>query len=280
MSPAPTTAFAVVRDGITLRGEVAGAGPAIVLLHGLTATRRYVVHGSRVLERAGFRVVQYDARGHGETGGPADPAAYGYTAMITDALAAMDHLGIARAVLAGHSLGAATAAGLALAHPDRVVALIAISPAHRGEPSSPEAQDRWDRLAAGLADGGADGFVAAYGAPPVPDRARATIETVIRQRIGRHPDPAALAAALRGVTRTAAFAGLAALARIACPTLVVASRDELDPEHPLRVAQEWARHIPGAEFAIEAKGESPLAWRGGSLSHRIVAFLARHAPPG
>ena len=39
-----------------LRGETAGEGVPIVLCHGITATRRYVVHGSRMLERAGFRV--------------------------------------------------------------------------------------------------------------------------------------------------------------------------------------------------------------------------------
>ena len=40
-------------DGLTIRGERAGEGPPIVLCHGITATRRYVVHGSRALERAG-----------------------------------------------------------------------------------------------------------------------------------------------------------------------------------------------------------------------------------
>ncbi|HEX9966316.1 MAG TPA: alpha/beta fold hydrolase, partial [Solirubrobacterales bacterium] len=60
-----------------LRGEVAGGasggGVPIVLCHGITATRRYVVHGSRALERAGHAVVSYDARGHGES----DPAPAG-----------------------------------------------------------------------------------------------------------------------------------------------------------------------------------------------------------
>ncbi len=56
-----------------LRGSVAGEGTPIVLCHGLTASRRYVVQGSRALERAGHRVVLYDARGHGES----DPAPAG-----------------------------------------------------------------------------------------------------------------------------------------------------------------------------------------------------------
>ncbi len=47
------------------------------MVHGLTATRRYVVHGSKVLPRKGFRTIAYDARGHGESD-PA-PAGEGYS---------------------------------------------------------------------------------------------------------------------------------------------------------------------------------------------------------
>jgi len=47
-----------------------------VLLHGLSATRRYVVMGSRTLERSGQQVIAYDARGHGHSA-PAAGRAYG-----------------------------------------------------------------------------------------------------------------------------------------------------------------------------------------------------------
>ena len=40
-----------------LRGESAGEGPPVVLCHGITATRRYVLHGSKALPRAGYAVV-------------------------------------------------------------------------------------------------------------------------------------------------------------------------------------------------------------------------------
>ena len=56
--------------GVRLAGEQAGEGTPIVLLHGLTATRRYVVMGSRALERSGHRVIAYDARGHGRSSPP------------------------------------------------------------------------------------------------------------------------------------------------------------------------------------------------------------------
>jgi pimeloyl-ACP methyl ester carboxylesterase len=264
--------FAVDRGDCALRGESAGSGEPVLLLHGLTATRRYVLHGSRILERSGWRTIAYDARGHGESGGPHDPAAYDYDALISDALAILDHAGAERAALAGNSMGAATAVGVALRHPERVSGLVLITPAHLGAPSHNQA--RWDRLGDALAQGGVDGFLDAYGTPSVPGRFAETVLKVVRQRLERHPDRLALAAALKGITRTAAFDGVDALAAVRAPTLVVGSRDDTDPDHPLEIAREYVERIPEARLILEEPGESPLAWRGGSLSRAIASFLA------
>jgi len=270
--PAPPSPLAVARAGATLAGEVAGEGAPVLLLHGLTATRRYVVHGSRALERGGRRVLAYDSRGHGESD-PAPDGDYGYSRLAEDALAVLDAAGHDRAVLVGQSMGAATAAAVALGAPERVAGLVAITPAHLGRPSADLA--RWDRLSEGLRRGGVEGFMEAYGTPRVPERQVAAVTTVIRQRLSRHRHPAAVADALRATPRSAAFDGVGALAGIAVPTLVVASRDEMDPEHPYAVAETWAGTVPGAEMVVEDPGESPLAWRGGSLSQAVLDFLAR-----
>ena len=50
-----------------------------MLLHGLSATKRYVVHRSNALPRAGYRLVMYDARGHGASAAPDDSDAYDYS---------------------------------------------------------------------------------------------------------------------------------------------------------------------------------------------------------
>ena len=267
--PAPLEAR---RDGVVLAGEAsAGDGEPILLLHGLTATRRYVVHGSRVLERAGHPVLAYDARGHGASSPAGGPEAYTYDELVGDAVAVLDAAGVGRASVAGQSMGAATAVALALAHPERVRALALVTPAHLGRPSADLA--RWDRLAAGLEEGGPEGFLAALGPLTLDERWRESVRTVILQRIARHEHPAAVAAALRGIPRTAAFDGLEALSAIAGPTLVVGSRDGADPDHPLAVAQEYARRIPGARLVVEDEGESPLAWRGGALSKAILELV-------
>ena len=64
--------------------EEAGEGIPVVLLHGLTATHRYVVMGSKALERSGHRVIAYDARGHGRSDPAPAPDAYRYEDLVAD----------------------------------------------------------------------------------------------------------------------------------------------------------------------------------------------------
>jgi pimeloyl-ACP methyl ester carboxylesterase len=257
-----------------LAGEEAGEGVPVVLLHGLTATRRYVVMGSRNLERTGHRVVMYDARGHGRSQ-PAD--AYGYDALAEDLLAVLDDRGIDRAVLAGASMGAHTIARFALRHPERAAALVLITPAF--DPDEPErGLDRWDALSEGLRTGGVDGFLEAYGEPRVPDALRDTVKTVLRQRLSAHEHPEAVADALREVPRSPAFGSWDELGRLDLPVTVVASRDEADPEHPFATGERYADAIPGARLESEEPGKSPLAWQGGQLSRVIAEIAARTTP--
>ncbi|MGA2320413.1 MAG: alpha/beta hydrolase [Solirubrobacteraceae bacterium] len=278
--PERPTALSVSSDGVRLSGESAGEGPPVVLLHGLTATRRYVVMGSRLLERSGHRVVAFDARGHGASAAPADPGAYGYEHLAGDLEAVLDAAGIERAVLAGASMGAHTAVRLALAHPERVAALGLITPSYDPDaPRTPEQFARWDALAEGLRRGGVEGFLAAYDLAAVPPAWRETVERVIRQRLTAHEHLQAVADALEVVPRSRPFATISELAHIAAPTLVVASRDEADPGHPLAVAEAYARAIPDTRLVVEAEGpplSSPIAWQGGQLS-RVLLELAQGA---
>jgi pimeloyl-ACP methyl ester carboxylesterase len=255
-----------------LAGEEAGEGVPVVLLHGLTATRRYVVMGSKNLERGGHRVVMYDARGHGRSQ-PADDG-YGYDALAGDLLAVLDDRGIDRAVLAGASMGAHTAVRFALSNPSRAAALVLITPAF--DPDEVErGLDRWDALSDGLRSGGVDGFLEAYGEPRVPESFRETVRTVLRQRLSAHEHPQAVADALREVPRSSAFSSWDDLARLDLPVTIVASRDEADPEHPYATGERYADAIPDARLESEEPGKSPLAWQGGQLSRVIAETAAR-----
>jgi pimeloyl-ACP methyl ester carboxylesterase len=263
-SPAAVDFEIINADGVRLRGEQSGEGAPILLLHGLTATRRYVVMGSRALQRSGHRVISYDARGHGHSEAARAPGAYTYELLADDLRAVLDGLEIERAVLAGASMGAQTALRFALENPERVGALGLITPAF--DPEAPREYAGWDRLAKGLRDGGADGFVAAYDLDPVPDRWRETVVKVLHQRLSAHDHPLAVADALEAVPRSKPFAAWQELESIAVPTVIVASRDDADPSHPLATAERYAAKIPQAKLVVEDPGSSPIAWQGGRLS--------------
>jgi pimeloyl-ACP methyl ester carboxylesterase len=247
----------------------------VVVLHGLTATRRYVVMGSQVLARAGLRAIAYDARAHGASSPAPAPSEYGYDELTGDLRAVLDELHIERAVLAGASMGAHTALAFALASPSRVAALCLITPAY-----DPDLQDagrsleRWDALAAGLRTGGVEGFVRAYDLANVPEQWRRTVETVLRQRLSAHEHPAAVADALETVPRSRPFSSLGDLDAIAVPAIVVGSRDVADPGHPLALAQRYAAALPRARLQVEDEGRSPIAWQGGALSRLIVELAS------
>ena len=262
---------------MTLALDDAGEGIPVVLLHGLTATRRYVVMGSKALERSGHRVAAYDARGHGRSSPAPSPDDYGYPALASDLEAVLDSLELDGAVLAGASMGAHTIARLALSQPERVAAAVLITPAHDPDAADdPGSLARWDALAAGLREGGVEGFIDAYGAPDVPEAWQETVVTVLRQRLSAHEHPEAVADALEAVPRSHPFEAWEDLAAIDGPAIVVGSRDEADPGHSLAVAERWSSVLPNARLLVEEPGKSPLAWQGGQLS-KVIAELASDA---
>lgn len=270
--------FEVDSGGVTLAGEqIGGSGGApVLLLHGLTANRRYVVHRSRLLARAGHPLIAHDARGHGRSA-PAEPGQYGYDRLAADVGAVIaDRVGEGGVVLAGHSMGAHTAAAHALANPERIAGLVFVGPAVTGTPPEPETCEYWDRLADGLESGGVDGFLEAYDHDLDPAW-RETVLRFTRERIASHEHPEAVAQALREVPRSLPFEGLAELEHLDVPALVVASHDEADPGHPRAVAEAWTEALPRATITGEDPGQSPMAWQGGRLSRAIAGFCASAA---
>lgn len=144
--------------GVEFR-ERDGAGPALILLHGIGSAARSFAPVAERLPRD-WRVIAWEAPGY--AGSKPLKADWPIAADYADALAGlMDRLGIARAVLAGHSLGALIAGAFAASRPARVSALLLASPAlgHGRAPGdlSPEAAAR----IAALEAEGAEAFAAA-----------------------------------------------------------------------------------------------------------------------
>jgi 3-oxoadipate enol-lactonase len=271
--PAAEPAEFAVGPAPVLRGTAAGEGTPIVLCHGLTASRRYVVHGSRALERAGHRVITYDARGHGESDPAPAEQSYGYPELIGDLERVVEaEVADDRFLLAGHSMGAHTAVGYALAHPERLSGLVIIGPTYTGEISD-ETLAYWNGLAAALEGEGIDGFVEYLireGATAADWRD--SVARISRERMELHRDPRELARALRETPASRPFGSLQDLAGLDVPALVVASNDEADPGHPYAVAEAYAAALPRARMISEDEGQSPLAWQGGRLSREIALF--------
>ncbi|MCQ4080736.1 alpha/beta hydrolase [Streptomyces sp. RB6PN25] len=94
---------------------------AVLLLHGLMGRASHWAATARALA-ARYRPVALDQRGHGRSDHPDGP--YSREAYIADAAAAIEQLGLAPAVVIGHSMGALTAWQLAARRPDLVRALV------------------------------------------------------------------------------------------------------------------------------------------------------------
>jgi 3-oxoadipate enol-lactonase len=272
VEPSP---FEVNSSDVRLSGEEVGEGPPVTLLHGLTATRRYVLHGSLALARRGYRQISYDARGHGESSQAPEGSGYGYETLTDDLRSVIGKRAPnARPVLVGHSMGCHTAVAHALEHAGEVAALVLAGPVTLGLPATEERLAYWDALADGLEQGGVEGFMKAYEASLEADPAwTETALRITRERMGLHRHPEAVARALREVSRSLPFEGLEELETLDVPALVVASYDEADPGHPYSIAEAWAERLPRGRLVSEEPGKSPLAWQGGRLSRVIADFL-------
>ena len=103
-------------NGARIAYDVAGSGPAVLLLHaGIGDRRMWDAQVPAFAEH--FTVIRFDARGFGETRKPDAPFA-----PYADAIALLDHLGISRAHVVGVSMGSQTAIEAAIAAPERVSA--------------------------------------------------------------------------------------------------------------------------------------------------------------
>jgi pimeloyl-ACP methyl ester carboxylesterase len=103
-------------------GDGPAGGPGVLLLHGLMGRGAHWAETARWLA-ARHRAVALDQRGHGRSDKPPD-GPYDREAYVDDAEATIEQLGLAPAVLIGHSMGALTAWQLAARRPDLVKALV------------------------------------------------------------------------------------------------------------------------------------------------------------
>lgn len=134
----PETGIVEVNGG-RLEFDVAGQGPPIVLLHPGLWDRRTWDDQFGLFAKT-HRVVRLDARGYGRSSRPEPGHPY---SDVDDLAAVMDAAGVARAALVGCSMGGGTAIDFALAHPERVAALVLAAPGLAGFDGTPDEEAAW-----------------------------------------------------------------------------------------------------------------------------------------
>ena len=241
-----------------------GHGPAFVWGHGLTSSRasedRLPLLRWETITAAGRQVVRYDAAGHGETGGPPDPAAYEWPQLATGLLTLLDRLGLDRVDVGGASMGCATTLHAAVRSPERFDRLVLVIPPTAWETRAAQAE-QYRASADYVEQAGKAAWleVAAKEArpalfadlPPIPMAAEI---------------PEAL---LPSVLRGAAASDLPppeAIASLEHPALVLAWAG--DPGHPESTANRLAELLPNREIHIARQLTDVFGW-----STAIADFL-------
>ena len=223
-------------------------------LHGLSSSRRRdeLFGLDLTAGRPGLQVLRYDARGHGDSTGSADPGDYTWPALAHDLLALADEVFPNRPVHGvGQSMGAATLLTAAVSRPDRFASLTLGIPPTAWE---------W-RRAQSRAYGLAARQVERWGAARWADLTRQppTSPAIDPARPVTAPDVADewLPAAFRGAAATD-LPAREAVARLDVPVLLLAWPD--DASHPLEVAELLADLLPDARLEVARTPAEVAAW--------------------
>lgn len=121
---------------IDLHYEIQGTGKAIALIHSGGADLRDWQFIAPQLAKK-YQVITFDGRGAGQSPPPMEPANY-----VEDLTRLLDHIGINKAALVGHSIGGQIATDFALTYPQRVSELVLVAPGLSGNRFSPE-MEQW-----------------------------------------------------------------------------------------------------------------------------------------
>jgi pimeloyl-ACP methyl ester carboxylesterase len=243
-------------DGFEFAYIDEGEGDPIVLIHGFASSLyvNWVATGwVKTLVEAGYRVIAFDNRGHGQSTKSHDAEDYQLTKMAGDVVALLDHLGIDRAHILGFSMGARISAVLALEHPERAASII------MGGLGSGmvEGVGEWDVIAEALLADDPDSITH--------DRGRMFRTFADKTKSDRK----ALAVC---ISRTRDLLTPEQMGRIPHPVLVaVGDRDDIGGD-----AEGLARLIPRGEAFVIERRDHMLSVGDKTFKSRVVEFLQDH----
>lgn len=247
-----------------------GDGPPFLWAHGLTSSRAREDRTGWFDWRSAlprWRVVRYDARGHGRSAPGPGPDAYRWESLARDLVAVADALDLDRPLVAGGaSMGCATVLHAAVADPGRFAALVLAIPPTAWATRAAQA-DLYRAGADLVADQGVDAYLEVARSRPVPEIFADVAELVA-------PDPDVGADVLPDLLRGAGASDLPpldVLAAVDVPTLLLAW--ETDPVHPVDTAERLAAALPDTELHVAATLDDVRAW-----PSAVAGFLDRRTP--
>jgi pimeloyl-ACP methyl ester carboxylesterase len=212
--------------GVTIRYVDVGRGEPVVLLHGFSSSLDANWGNLGVIDKLSteFRVVALDLRGHGKSDKPHDASSYGLE-VVEDVARLLDHLQIARAHLAGYSMGGAVTGAFVVRHPDRAISAVFGGSAPRMGWTEQNERDSVE-LATSLENGqGMRPLILRLNPPGEPPPSDDAIAAQSRATLGRN-DALALAAVQR--SNKAQVVTLAEVRAIKIPLLaIVGSADPI-----------------------------------------------------
>jgi pimeloyl-ACP methyl ester carboxylesterase len=258
-------------NGVELAYEVVGSGEAVLLIHGahLADALRPLVAEPAL---ARFQHIRYHRRGLGGSTRPVEMEPTSVAAQAEDAAGLLDHLGVGRAHVVGHSWGGSIALELAACHSTRAASLVLLEPALLTTPAGAAfgraLAPLIDRYQAGDPEGAVHGFLALVGARDW----RATVEQAVPGGIDQAvKDAATFFETELPAAPNWAF-GPAQAAAITCPVLSVLGGGS----SPLFVQSRQLLHawfpacqdadIVGATHLLQLQAPGPVA-------EAIAAFL-------
>lgn len=265
-------------NGIDIHYEVHGEGTPLMLTHGYTATLEMWREQVEAFSSK-YRLVIYDARGHGGSAAPSDMSQYDLARDYAgDKLALMDHLSIEQAYLGGLSMGGMIAQEFALRHPERVKALLLFDtgPGLGAMPdatrSAQFAKMREMMVQLARTKGMSAIVEAMRNSPmafrpehnaPVPPSVRAHVENMRKMSVDGYLGGAA---AMQGWAGT-----LDRLHALAAPTLVLVG----EQDHLLGASREIHAKIAGSRFVLlRNSGHGTNMWRPDAFTRETLGFLA------
>jgi pimeloyl-ACP methyl ester carboxylesterase len=240
------TGMHVTANGVPLWVEQRGAGPDLVLLCGLGDTHQAWAHQLQSLAGR-FRLTAIDNRGVGRSGLP--DGEFTVADMAADAAGVLDALGIARAHVAGFSMGGAIAQELAIARPDLVRSLVLVGTWCRTDAHLRRLFDSWAWMAERAESD--EAFVRALFLWVYTRRAHldGAVDTWVAQALAdEHPQ--STDAFVRTIEAIKAHDTADRLRDVTGPKLIVAGDQDLIC--PPSVQQELAEHLTDCEVSLLA----------------------------